>query len=125
MKIAVRHAGVTIGACTPAAVGVYTPLPGDKKRPDICPRERSPLKLELLMDGETLYRGTVPASGLHEDGVSSIYRRFTVAAGLHHLQLRMNDDAAVEGYAWELEQEVHLRPTQVMVATFKEGFRLQ
>lgn len=125
LKIAVRHAGATIGACSPVAAGTYTALPGDKQRPDICPRERSPLKIELLMDGETLYRATVPASGLHADGVSSIYRRFTVAAGQHHLQLRMNDNVAVEEYAWVLEQDVHLLPTQVMVASFKEGFRLQ
>ncbi len=125
LKIAVRHAGKTIGACTPVAAGVYTPLPGDKQRPEICPRERSPLQLELLLDGKTLYRATVPASGLHNDGVSSIYRRFAIPAGSHHLQLRMNDDVAQTDYPWVLEQEVELRPAQVMVASFKEGFRLQ
>ncbi len=125
LKIAVRHAGKIIGACTPVDVGAYTPLPGNKQRPEICPRERSPLRLELLLDGETLYRATVPASGLHDDGVSSVYRRFAVPAGSHRLQLRMNDDAAVQGYPWVLEQDVDLRPAQVVVASFKEGFRLQ
>ncbi|MGL4563818.1 MAG: hypothetical protein ACRCVD_00870 [Halioglobus sp.] len=125
LKIAVRHAGKTIGACTPVAAGVYTPLPGDKQRPEICPRERSPLQLELLLDGKTLYRATVPASGLHNDGVSSIYRRFAIPAGSHRLQLRMNDDVAQTDYPWVLDQEVELRPAQVMVASFKEGFRLQ
>ena len=125
LKIAVRHAGAIVGACTPVTAGVYTPLPGDKKRPEICPRKRSPLQLELIMDGETLYRATVVAPGLHHDGVASIYRRFTVPVGSHHLQLRMNDDAAVEGYAWVFEQKVDLKPAQVMVASFKEGFRLQ
>lgn len=125
LKIAVRHAGAIIGACTAVTSGAYTPLPGDKQRPEICPRERSPLQLELLMDGETLYRATVSAPGLHDDGVASIYRRFTVPVGSHRLQLRMNDDVAVEGYAWVLEQTVDLKPAQVMVASFKEGFRLQ
>jgi hypothetical protein len=125
LKLSVRHAGAIIGECTAVEVGAYTPLPGNKARPEICPRERSPLQLELLMDGETLYRATVPASGMHSDGVSSVYRRFTVAAGSHHLQLRMNDDVAVEGYAWVLEQDVELQPAQVLVASFKEGFRLQ
>jgi len=125
LKIAVRHAGAIVGACTPVNAGTYTSLPGDKQRPEICPRERSPLQLELLMDGETLYRATVSAPGLHEDGVASIYRRFTVPAGSHHLQLRMNDDTTVEGYPWVLEQNIDLKPAQVMVASFKEGFRLQ
>ncbi len=125
LKIAVRHAGMVIGECTDVVAGSYAALPGDAQRPQICPRERSPLQLELLMDGETLYRATVSAPGLHDDGVASIYRRFTVPVGSHHLQLRMNDDAAVEGYSWMLEQSVDLQPAQVMVASFKEGFRLQ
>lgn len=125
LKIAVRHAGAIMGECTAVQAGTYTALPGDKQRPQICPRERSPLKLELLMDGKPLYRATVPASGLHNDGVSSVYRRFTVPAGTHRLQLRMNDNSAEEGYGWELEQEVVLQPAQVMVANFKDGFRLK
>jgi hypothetical protein len=125
LKIAVRHAGAIIGECVPVAPGAYTPLPGNKQRPQICPRERSPLQLELLLDGETLYRATVPASGLHNDGVASIYRRFTVPAGSHYLQLRMNDDAASQDYRWTLEQQLKLGPAQVMVASFKEGFKLQ
>ena len=125
LKIAVRHAGVTIGECTDVQAGAYTPLPGNKQRPQICPRERSPLELELLMDGKPLYRASVSPSGLHDDGVASIYRRFTVPAGRHNLALRMNDNVAVEGYPWVLEQEVDLQPAQVMVASFKDGFRLQ
>jgi len=80
---------------------------------------------ELLLDGETLYRATVAPSGLHNDGVSSMYRRFRVPAGRHHLALRMNDDAAREGATWELVAPIELAPAQVLVATFKEGFRLQ
>lgn len=125
IKLAIRHAGEIIGECKPVEAGNYTPLPGDRKRPEICPRERSPLKLELLLDGEPLYHATVPAPGLHDDGVASLYRRFTVPAGSHHLQLRMNDDAASSDYAWVLEQAIELQPAQVMVASFKEGFRLQ
>ncbi|MCB1732819.1 MAG: hypothetical protein KDI21_20285 [Halieaceae bacterium] len=125
LKIAVRHAGKVIGECTDVVAGDYRALPGAAVRPQICPRERSPLQLELVLDGEILYRDTVPASGLHDDGVSSIYRRFTVPAGTHTLLLRMNDDVAVAGYPWELEEEVALQPAQVLVASFKDGFRLE
>lgn len=125
LKIAVRHAGEIIGECTPVSAAQYASQAATMQRAEICPRSRSPLQLALLMDGETLYSDTVPASGLHDDGVSSMHRRFQVPAGRHHLQLLMNDDVAVEGYNWRLEQDIDLRPAQVMVATFKEGFRLQ
>jgi hypothetical protein len=54
-----------------------------------------------------------------------MYQRFNVPAGSHHVQLRMNDDVAADGYTWQLEQDIQLQPAQVMVASFKEGFRLQ
>jgi hypothetical protein len=79
----------------------------------------------LILDGNTLYRASVEASGLHSDGVSSMYRRFNIPAGNHHLQLLMNDDVAVDGYTWQFEQDIQLQPAQVVVASFKEGFRLQ
>jgi hypothetical protein len=125
LKIAIRHAGEIVGECTTLSPEAYAELAANMKRPEICPRERSPLQLKLILDGETLYRATVPASGLHNDGVSSMYRRFAVPAGPHHLQLFMNDDQAVEGYPWELEQDIELLPAQVMVASFKQGFKLQ
>ncbi len=125
LKIAVRHAGKIIGQCGTDNSAPEVLLPEHVTRPEICPRERSPLQLELLLDGETLYRATVAPSGLHNDGVSSMYRRFRVPAGRHHLALRMNDDAAREGATWELVAPIELAPAQVLVATFKEGFRLQ
>ena len=125
LKVAVRHAGEIVGECTVLSAEAYADLPATMKRPETCPRERSPLQLELLLDGEIRYRATVAASGLHNDGVSSMYQRFVVPAGRHHLQLYMNDDVTVEGYPWQLEQDIDLLPAQVMVATFRGGFNLQ
>jgi hypothetical protein len=125
LKVAVRHTGEIIGECTPIGAAEYSNQAANMKHAEICPRERSPLQLELVLDGDTLYRASVPASGLHNDGISSMYKRFNIPAGAHHVQLLMNDDMAVDGYPWQLEQDIELRPAQVMVANFKEGFRLQ
>ena len=126
LKVAVRHPGEIIGECTSSTVEGHGMRPSSMTQAiEICPRERSPLQLELIMDGKTLYSATVPPSGLHNDGISSMYRRFELPAGSHHLQIKMNDDVKVEGYNWQLEQEITLKPAQVMVASFKEGFRLQ
>jgi len=125
LKVAVRHAGKIVGECTTLSASEYANLAANMKRPEVCPRERSPLELTLLLDGETLYRDTIPASGLHSDGVSSMYKRFVVPAGTYHLQLQMNDDVATQGNTWELDQHIELQPAQVLVANFKDGFRLQ
>lgn len=125
LKIAIRHAGQIIGECTPISATEQAGQAANMQQVEICPRERSPLQLDLLLDGNTLYRAAVPASGLHSDGVSSMYQRFNVPAGPHHVQLLMNDDVTVDGPTWQLEQDIELQPAQVMVASFKEGFRLQ
>lgn len=125
LKVAIRHAGQIIGECTPIHHPVDGDLPANMRRAESCPRERSPLRLELAIDGNKLYSASIPGSGLHNDGVSSMYHRIVVPAGSHRLQLRMNDDIAQEDFTWHLDQQVHLQPAQVMVATFKEGFRLQ
>ena len=92
---------------------------------EVCPRERSPLKLKLTLDGKVLYDAAVPPSGLHGDGISSMYQRFEIPVGPHHLQIKMNDDVKVEGYTWQLEQDISLKSAQVVVASFKEGFKIQ
>lgn len=125
LKLAIRHAGEVVGECTPLNEQDYANLPANMKRPEICPRERSPLRLELLVNGEPLYSEVVPAAGLHRDGVSSMYRRFELPAGQHSLELTMNDDVSVEGPTWRLQQDVDLAPSQVMVASFNDGFRLK
>ncbi len=126
LKVAVRHPGKVIGECTVVAGGGSGMRPSAMTQSvEVCPRERSPLQLELIMDGETLYSAQVPPPGLHNDGTSSVYQRFEIPAGPHHLQIKMNDDVNVKGYTWQLEQEITLQPAQVMVASFKDGFRLQ
>ncbi len=125
LKVAVRHAGKVIGECTPINGGDAANRPSNLQKVEICPRERSPLQLELILDGETMYRATVPASGLHSDGTSSMYQRFSIPAGTYHLKLKMNDDVTTQGYPWQLEQDIELQPAQVMVASFKEGFKIQ
>ena len=92
LKVAVRHAGKIVGECTTLSKEAYANLPANMKRPETCPRERSPLQLELILDGKILYADSVAASGLHSDGVSSMYRRFVIPAGAHHLELFMTEE---------------------------------
>jgi hypothetical protein len=125
LKVAVRHAGEVVGECVAAGGDAYDKLPVNMRRPEVCPRERSPLRLQLRLDEQILLNVTEPASGLHSDGVSSIYRRFTVPAGRYQLSVLMNDDVAVEDHNWQLEQEIELLPAQVTVVSIKGGFQVQ
>jgi hypothetical protein len=125
LKIAVRHAGEVVGECVAISGPEYEKMAANMHRPEVCPRERSPLRLLLSLDDETLYEEVALASGLHSDGVSSIYRRFTVPAGLYRLRMQMNDDVELDDYNWQFEKDIELAPRQVMVVSFKGGFKVQ
>ncbi|MGI9286005.1 MAG: hypothetical protein ACR2P1_11500 [Pseudomonadales bacterium] len=124
LKLSVRHAGKVIGECATLSNAQMENLPANMKVVEICPRERSPLRLELLVDGELLYADTVQPSGLHNDGVSSIYQRFTMRAGKHQLTARLSDDVNVDDSVFVYASDVDFMPTQVAVLQFDNGFRL-
>jgi hypothetical protein len=82
-----------------------------------CPRERAPVIVELEMDGVRLYRESLPPSGLSRDGSASVYRRFVVSAGTHHLSARLADNAKGE-FNYRAEKTLTLAPAQIAVVEF-------
>jgi len=104
---------------------VYEDRATNMSGPGSFPRDRSRLQFDLVLDGSTLYVESVGASGLHEAGVGSIYRRFKVPAGQHHIELRLSDDVAMDGPIWVLQENIELQPAQVLAATFNDGFELK
>ena len=125
LKLAVRHAGEIVGECTAVSGPAYDKMQENMRRPQLCPRERSPLRLLVKLDDATLLDQTFAASGLHSDGVASVYRRFTVPAGRYQLAVFMNDDVSLANNTWELREEVELQPAAVVVVSFKDGFTVE
>ena len=56
-----------------------------------CPRERSPLLLELELDGKLVLRREVQPSGLRRDGNAVVYERMALPAGRHRIVARLRD----------------------------------
>lgn len=93
-------------------------LPPNMRAPMECPRERSPLTIEMDIDGQPAYRGTIQATGLSKDGISTVYRRFEMPAGEHRIAVRMNDNIRQQGFQHAKEDTVTLKPAQVLVIDF-------
>ena len=125
IKLAFRHAGVAIGECETIHGAGIERASVEQLRNSLCSRERSPLELELILDGETLYRELVHPTGLNKDGVASVYARFVVPAGRHEIALAMRDDVVADAPNWILQHEVELAQAEVLVIGFREGFILQ
>jgi hypothetical protein len=118
IKLSFSHPGKRKGECrwlTPDEIAELAP---NMRRTRDCPRERLPVTVELFLDGELLHRETLPPTGIWNDGASSIYRRFPVMAGKHHLVVRLRDSARTSGYDYQRVANIDLAPARNFVIDF-------
>ncbi len=128
IKLSLVHTGKPVGDCRPLTPEELAKLPPNMRAPVQCPRERSPVTVELDIDGAPAVRAEAPPSGLSRDGASAIYQRLPVVAGERLIAVRLRDDVRSEGFAYTLERRVTLAPAQVLVIDFdteKGGITLQ
>jgi len=118
IKASFSHAGQPKEECRTRTAEELAKLPPNMRMAIQCGRERSPVLFELDLDGKRLYQAELPPSGLSRDGVSTVYQRFAVPAGRHHLRARLKDSVRVPDFNYTREAEVTLAPAQVFVVEF-------
>jgi hypothetical protein len=96
-------------------------LPPNMRRVSDCPRERLPVYLEFDVGGRTVYRASLPPTGIAGDGPSRVYQRFVVPAGEHSVAVRMRDTARTAGFDHERVHVVSLVPDQMFVVDFRSA----
>ncbi|UCH74514.1 MAG: hypothetical protein JSU82_01250 [Rhodospirillales bacterium] len=119
IKLSVVHGAQRKGACrkrTPEELAAMNP---NMRTPYDCPRERLPVRIEILLDGEVLYDRSVAATGLAHGGSTRAYERFAVASGQHELVARMVDSARTEGFDFEHAATIDLAPGENFVIDFR------
>jgi hypothetical protein len=83
-----------------------------------CPRERSPVRVRVELDGIAVVDTSFPPAGLSRDGASAGYRRLPVPAGTHELRVQVNDDARRSGFIYERAERVAIAPGQIVLIDF-------
>jgi hypothetical protein len=121
IKVSFSQQGQPVAECRAATPEELAKLPPNMRAPRICPRERSPITVELDVDGAPALRHVAPPAGLHRDGASAYYRRIDVPAGPHRLVVRIKDDVRSAGFDHVREASVTLAPAQVLVVDFDPG----
>ncbi|MEO8545768.1 MAG: hypothetical protein ABI434_19455 [Burkholderiaceae bacterium] len=121
IKISFNHQGKPISDCRSATPEELAKLPPNMRAPRVCPRERSPIAVELDLDGVTALRHVATPSGLSRDGPSAYYYRMQVTAGTHRLMIRLKDDVRSPGFDFVREATVTLKPAQILVIDFDPG----
>ncbi len=127
IKLSFHHFGQRQAECRTRSAAEVASLPPNMRLALDCQRERFPIRVTLDLDGQTVYQGVQQPAGLHHDGVSYLYRRFTVPAGAHRLKMWLSDKPG-DAVGYQLEREVTLVPAQVLVIDFnpeKGGFTVE
>lgn len=118
IKLTFSHAGLRKEPCRERSAEELEKMPKHLRKKKDCPRERSPVEVEMKLNGVTIYSDTVSPSGLSHDLASPIYERIRLPAGEHRLQLSMRDDIHSKDYNYIFDQVVTMRPAQILVIDF-------
>ncbi len=118
VKLSFSHASSPLGECRRRTPQELAQLPPNMRTPLDCPRERSPVEVELALDDERLFHAVLPPRGWQRDGAVSVYRTFIVPAGRHRLCARLKDNVRLADFNYGREEEIALAPGQVFVVDF-------
>jgi hypothetical protein len=118
IKVSFTHAGKPVGDCRPLTEAELAKLPPNMRAPMKCPRERSPVTVEVDIDGVPVLRRVAAPSGLAHDGASAVYQRLVVRAGEQRIAVRLNDDVRERDFNHRRNAVVTLAPAQVLVIDF-------
>ena len=118
IKLSLRHAGRILGECRERSAEELAGMPANMRVALVCPRERSPLLLELMIDDLTVYSDVLPPRGIHGDGRVSMYQRLQVPAGQVNLWVRLKDRLDSPEFPYQAHGTVTLMPGANLVIDF-------
>lgn len=120
VTFALGHAGQPVTPCRKRSAEELAALAPNMRQPMDCPRERSPVIIELLMDDKPIFEITANPPGAFKDQGIDIYQTVAVPAGKHSFKAQLNDSVREEGYTYTSEYEADLAPAQLLFIDFSE-----
>ena len=121
IKLSFTRVGKPVGDCRTLDAAELARLPPNMRAPTKCPRERSPVTVEVDIDGASVLKRVAPPTGFAKDGASAVYERLVVPAGEHRIAVRLSDDVRARDSGYRHESTVKLVPGQVLVIDFDAG----
>lgn len=119
ITISISHAGELKELCQRRSQEELMALPPNMRAPMECSRERSPVIIEVLLDGQPMYSHKAEAPGLYKDSGVDIYHTLKVSAGSHHLAIKMDDSVLKEGFTHHFSQDVEIAPAEILLIGFE------
>ena len=115
------HVGKHVTECKKMSYEELMKLAPNMRKPMDCPRERSPVVMELQLNDEVIFSHTAQPLGLYKDQGIDIYHNIKVPAGKHYMKTWLNDDVKIEGPIYQYEQDIVIKPEQHLIIQFDSG----
>lgn len=122
IKLSVIHSAKRKSECRKRTQEELDAMNPNMRKPYDCPRERLPIHIELLLDGELIYDEVLQAAGLSKGSQTRAYQRIPAASGEHDLVVRMVDSARTEGYDYMKAAKIRLSAGVIFVVDFRAEF---
>jgi hypothetical protein len=117
VRLSFIHAAERKEKCRSRTAEELAKLPPNMRAPLDCPRERSPLLVELEIDGATVFRSEVAPSGFKRDGNATVYQRLPLPSGRHRVVARLRDRPQGD-FNYRREETLELAPGSVLLIDF-------
>ena len=118
ITMAFSHAGELREPCRMLSQEELNKLPPNMRKLDDCPRERSPVVIEMRLDGDLLYDVSMEPPGLFGDGGVDVYFSKKIPAGRHSFEIKMDDSVREPGFEHEYRQDVEIGASQILLVEF-------
>ena len=128
IRLSLTHPGRHKVECRKRTREELQKMTANMRAPLSCARERWPLVVRMVLDGELVFSGSARPAGLSKDGHSSFYEKFTVGGQPHSIEVRLWDGDGTGEPDYALKRNVTLSPLEVLVIGFDksgQGLTLQ
>ncbi len=119
IKLSLAHSAQRKEECRKLTSAEIAKLPPSQRRPNTCGRERVPMHVQLVLDGQAIYDATIEPIGLSADGPARVYKKFVVPSGRHQIVARLKDRLGGREFDYEKSAEINLSPSQSLAIEFK------
>ena len=127
IALSFSHAGQPISECRKRTEEELADLPPNMRAPMDCPRQRSPIEVELSLDDKVIFHDTFAAKGASGDWGIDVFKEFPVPVGNYNLKMKLKDSIRVEDYNHKFEKQFDIKPRQLVLVDFKtnQGFSVK
>lgn len=125
LVVTFKHPGMISENCRELTPEELEKTPVHMRKAKICDRERSSVRLKILVDGQPLREATYAPKGIWHDGSSVAVERLEIAPGTHSVVVAIGDSADLNAWQYETAQELEFQHNERRVVIFdrQAGFQ--